>query len=58
MPTLSGRIAMLRAINAELKTENEELKSIKESLEIALAEQGRIVDKLINELLVIKGGRN
>ena len=39
-----------------LEAENKELKSIKESLKIALAEQERIVGKVIDELLALKGG--
>ena len=40
-----------------LKIENKELKSINESLKISLTEQERIVSELIDELLVLRGGR-
>lgn len=51
------KYASAKQVINTLKAENTELKSIIESLEIALAEQERIVGKVIDELLVLRGGR-
>lgn len=47
--------ASAKQVIGALNAENKKLKSIKDSLEIALAEQERIVSKLIDELLILRG---
>lgn len=52
------RIVLLVREYRNLQSKNAEFKCIIESLKISLAEKERIVNKVIDELLVLKGGRS
>lgn len=51
-------IAAFKAENKKQTEKIEEQRSIIKSLKVSLAEKERIVNKVIDELLVLKGGRS